>query len=195
MSSGGGKERTAILVILLLLLIGGLTGFCLYYFVYSDMEKPVVGGLEVRYNDWTIASGESIGRMESGAEFTLLDGGECNIRIEAHEAEENDFVFTIGEREYHWANFAGEDLTSGFIIDRSVVEDTESVIVGYAGFEGIIQDVLNTEERVVVPMGEDEPEEVFFSIIFSPETGADITAVFSIMIETSFILAPPYIIF
>ena len=183
MSGSGSKARTAILVILLILLIGGLTGFCVYYFVYANSENPTLS-----YNGEEVESGTTLGRLESSAEFTLSGGGEAEIRIEGYGTEENDFSLQVGGTEYRWTDFSGRDMTNGFDIERSGLAGYETLTISYAGFEEIVQGSIWTELSVAAG----EITEAWFRLVLEPG-GTEVY--FSVAIDLEITLDPPYIIF
>lgn len=193
--SGGSKAWTILLWILLGVLMSGLAAFCVYHFIFADIKPSHGESSELEYQGRKLEDGEEIGQIESGAEFILFSGEECVIRIEAYEAQANDFAFNIGGREYQWQNFAGEDLTEGFSLERNGSKENETFRIDFEGFEGIMQKIIGTEEQVAVPMGENAPQEVRFSLIVSPEEGESLSVVFSVPITQTIILDPPYIIF
>ena len=177
------KVRTAILVILLILLLAGLTGFCVYYFVYASADRPTL-----YYNGAALESGGTLGRLESGTEFRLLGGKGATVRIEAYAEAENDFPLQVGGTEYRWTDFSGRDMTNGFVIERSGVAGDETVTISYEGFEEIVQGSIGT--GLTVTAG--EITDAWFRLVLEPG-GTEIC--FSVEIEPEVSLDPPYIIF
>ena len=183
MSGSGSKAWTAILVILLILLLAGLTGFCVYYFVYAGSGRP-----SLLYNGEELESGGTLGRLESGTEFRLLGGKGATVRIEAYAEAENDFPLQVGGTEYRWTDFSGRDMTNGFDIERSGLAGYETLTISYAGFEEIVQGSIGTELSVAAG----EITEAWFRLVLEPG-GTEVY--FSVAIDLEITLDPPYIIF
>ena len=115
----------------------------------------------VRYGDGLLKDGQSLSKLDSGAEFGVLGMGteEYEVTVTALCEEGTDFSFTVAAEPYHWSDMDGRDLTNGF----EVIRDGGEFRLEF----GDIEDILSKAYGVECFVRNTEPEEDIFQLTVS----------------------------
>ena len=118
----------------------------------------------VRYGDGLLKDGQSLSKLDSGAEFGVLGMGteEYEVTVTALCEEEIDFSFTVAAELYHWSDMDGKDLTKGF----EVIWDGGEFRLAFGDIEDILYKIYGMEITVT----ESEPEGDLFVLTVGGES-------------------------